>query len=196
MTGPSDRWIMHGQRSNQCMGRLIGLTRPTAIVINKEARIQCFYRMSVVNCSRLYKSSLNYSKIQLHRNFLKKSNFQWQRKREYRLNRLQDELILSLSYHIKWDKIHAFSFHKCLNWQEMTISCKAKGRESNDSKNNRMWYRIILLNKFIFFLLYSGIYMYKICFLFKTMTSRFKSSSYILMFTTQPIPPPKKKNPF
>lgn len=55
-TGPSDRWIMHGQRSNQCMGRLIGLTRPTAIVINKEARIQCFYRMSVVNCSQLYKS--------------------------------------------------------------------------------------------------------------------------------------------
>lgn len=117
MTGPSDRWIMHGQRSNQCMGRLIGLTRPTAIVINKETRIQCFYRMSSeFNCSQLYKSSLNYSKIQLHRNFKKKSNFKWQRKREYRLNRLQDELILSLRYHIKWDKIHAFSFHKCLNW--------------------------------------------------------------------------------
>lgn len=75
MTGPSDRWIMHGQRSNQCMDRLIGLTRPTAIVINKEARIHCFYRMSVVNCSRLYKSSLNYSKIQLHRKFLKNQTF-------------------------------------------------------------------------------------------------------------------------
>lgn len=86
-------------------------------------------------------------------------------------------------------------FHFINVWigQEMTISCKAKGRESNDSKNNRMWYRIILLNKFIYFFLYSGIYMYKICFLFKTMTSRFKSSFYILMFTTQPIPPPKKK---
>lgn len=86
MTGPSDRWIMHGQRSNQCMGRLIGLTRPTAIVINKEARIQCFYRMSVVNCSQLYKSSLNYSKIQLHRKFKKKIKLSMTKK-----NRIQIE---------------------------------------------------------------------------------------------------------
>lgn len=87
-------------------------------------------------------------------------------------------------------------FHFINVWigQEMTISCKAKGRESNDSKNNIMWYRIILLNKFIYFFLYSGIYMYKICFLFKTMTSRFKSSFYILMFTTQPTHLPKKKS--
>lgn len=116
-TGPSDRWIMHGQRSNQCMGRLIGLTRPTAIVINKEARIQCFYRMSVVNCSQLYKSSLNYSKIQLHRKFSKiKFSMTKIWKREYRLNRLQDELIFKFWLTILWDKIHAFSFHKCLNW--------------------------------------------------------------------------------
>lgn len=64
----------------------------------------------------------------------------------------------------------------------MIILCKVKGCELNDLKNNRMWYRIILLNKFIFFLLYSGIYMYKICFLFKIMILRFKSLFYILMF--------------
>lgn len=115
-------------------------------------------------------------------------------KREYRLNRLQDELILSFDLPYYGARYMHFHFINVWTGQEMTISCKAKGRESNDSKNNRMWYRIILLNKFIFFLLYSGIYMYKICFLFKTMTSRFKSSSYILMFTTQPIPPPKKKS--
>lgn len=71
MTGPSDRWTMHGQRSNQCMDRLIGLTRPTAIVINKEARIHCFYRMSVVNCSQMN----YYSKIQLHRKLKKNQTF-------------------------------------------------------------------------------------------------------------------------
>lgn len=37
--------------------------------------------------------------------------------------------------------------------------------------------------------------MYKICFLFKTMTSRFKSSSYNVYPSVHPIPPPPKKNP-
>lgn len=115
MTGPSDRWIMHGQRSNQCMGRLIGLTRPTAIVINKEARIQCFYRMSVVNCSQLYKSRWTIAKFNFIEIFKKNQTFN-DKEKGIQIESPARWTDFKFWLTILWDKIHAFSFHKCLNW--------------------------------------------------------------------------------
>lgn len=172
MTGPSDRWTMHGQRSNQCMDRLIGLTRPTAIVINKEARIHCFYRMSVVNCSRLYKSRWTIiAKFNFIEN-LKKIKLSMTKKKGIQIEYRSPARWTDFKFELPYYGTRYMHFHFINVWtgQDMTISCKAKGRESNDSKNHRMWYRIILLNKCIYFFIQRNLHVYSFCFLFKTMT--------------------------